>query len=109
MKRWERATQVLKLQAAEAELAKNELGSHRQVAAQVGIPRSTLQYWQQRQEALAAMPAVVAFFELPEGLVLRHRLLVAAHGVITRLGSGGIRRGCGWLEWTGWNRFVAAS
>ncbi len=109
MKRWERATQVLKLPAAEAELAKNELGSHRQVAAQVGIPRSTLQYWQQRQEALAAMPAVVAFFESPEGLVLLHRLLVAAHVVITLLGSGGIRRVCGWLEWTGLNRFVAAS
>jgi hypothetical protein len=109
MKRWERATQVLKLQAAEAELAKNELGSHRQVAAQVGIPRSTLQYWQQRQEALAAMPAVVAFFESPEGLVLLHRLLVAAHVVITLLGIGGIRLVCVWLELTGLNRFVAAS
>lgn len=109
MKRWERVTQVLKLQAVEAELAKNAPGSHRQVAAQAGIPRSTLQYWQQRQEALAAMPAVVAFFESPEGLVLLHRLLVAAHVVITLLGSGGIRLVCVWLELTGLNRFVAAS
>ena len=62
MKRWERAAQVLKLQEAETELAKNELGSHRHVAEPVGIPRSTLQYWQQRQEALEATPAVVAFF-----------------------------------------------
>ena len=43
MKRWERAAQALKLQEAEAELADSEPGSHRQVAEQVGIPRSTLQ------------------------------------------------------------------
>ena len=43
MKRWERATQVLKLQEAEVELAANEPGSHRHVAEQLGIPRSTLQ------------------------------------------------------------------
>ncbi len=109
MKRWERATQVLKLQEAEAELADNEPGSHRHVAEQLGIPRSTLQYWQHRQEALEATPAVVAFFESPEGLVLLHRLLIAAHVVITLLGSGGIRLVCVWLELTGLNRFVAAS
>ncbi len=109
MKRWERATQVLKLQEAEAELADNEPGSHRHVAEQLGIPRSTLQYWQHRQEGLEATPAVVAFFESPEGLVLLHRLLIAAHVVITLLGSGGIRLVCVWLELTGLNRFVAAS
>jgi hypothetical protein len=109
MKRWERAAQALKLQEAEAALADNEPGSHRQVAEQLGIPRSTLQYWQHRQEALEATPAVVAFFESPAGLVLLHRLLIAAHLVMTLLGSGGIRRVCVWLELTGLNRFVAAS
>ncbi len=109
MKRWERATQVLKLQEAETALADNEPGSHRHVAEQVGIPRSTLQYGQHRQEALEATPAVVTFFESPEGLVLLHRLLVAAHVVITLLGSGGIRLVCVWLELTGLNRFVAAA
>ena len=94
MKRWERATQVLKLQEAETALADNGPGSHRHVAEQVGIPRSTLQYWQHRQEGLEATPAVVAFFESPEGLVLLHRLLIAAHVVITLLGSGGIRLVC---------------
>jgi len=82
MKRWERATQALKLQEAATALAANEPGSHRHVAEQVGIARSTLQYWQHRQEALEAAPAVVAFFESPEGLVLLHRLLIATHGVI---------------------------
>ncbi len=109
MKRWERATQALKLQEAEAELADNEPGSHRHVAEQLGIPRSTLQYWQHRQEALEATPAMVAFVESPEGLVLLHRLLIAAHVVITLLGSGGMRLVCVWLELTGLNRFVAAS
>jgi hypothetical protein len=109
MKRWERATQALKLQEAEAELAANEPGSHRHVAEQLGIPRSTLQYWQQRQEALEATPAVVAFFESPAGLVLLHRWLIATQVVITLLGSGGSRLVCVWLELTGLNRFVAAS
>jgi hypothetical protein len=109
MKRWQRAAQVLKLQEAEAELAKRLPGSHRHVAEQVGIPRSTLQYWQQRQAALEATPAVVAFFESPEGLVLLHRWLVATHVVITLLGSGGIRLVCVWLELTGLNRWVAAA
>jgi len=40
---------------------------------------------------------------------LLHRLLIAAHVVITLLGSGGIRLVCVWLELTGLNRFVAAS
>ena len=109
MKRWERAAQALKLQEAETALADNGPGSHRHVAEPLGIPRSTLQYWQHRQEALEATPAVVAFFESPEGLVLLHRLLIAAHVVITLLGSGGIRLVCVWLELTGLNRFVAAS
>jgi hypothetical protein len=109
MKRWERAAQALKLQEAEAALADNEPGSHRPVAEQVGIPRSTWQDWQQRQEALEATPAVVAFFESPAGLVLLHRLLSATHVVITLLGRGGIRLVGVWLELTGLNRLVAAS
>jgi hypothetical protein len=109
MKRWERAAQALQLQEAEAELADNEPGSHRHVAEPLGIPRSTLPYWQQRQEALEVTPAVVAFFESPAGRVLLHRLLIAAHVVITLLGSGGVRRVCVWLELTGLNRLVAAS
>jgi hypothetical protein len=40
---------------------------------------------------------------------LLHRLLVAAHVVITLLGSGGIRLVGVWLELTGLNRFVAAA
>jgi len=55
------------------------------------------------------MPAGVAFFESPAGLVVLHRWLVAAHGVITLLGRGGIRLVCVGLEVTGLTRLVAAS
>jgi len=92
MKRWERAAQTMKLQEA-AGLTGHGPGSQRHVAEQIGVPRSTLQYWQQRQGRLEAAPAVVAFFESPEGLALWHRLVVATHVVMTLLGSGGIRLG----------------
>ena len=108
MKRWERAVQVVKLQAAEAAL-QGEVGRQRQVAAQLGVARSTLQHWQQRKARVEAEPAVVAFFESPEGLVFLQRLLVAAHVVISLLGSGGIRLVCLLLELSGVDRFVAAS
>ncbi len=108
MKRWERAVQVVTLQAAEAAL-QGEVGRQRQVAEQLGVARSTLQHWQQRKARVEAEPAVVAFFESPEGLVFLQRLLVAAHVVISLLGSGGIRLVCLLLELSGVDRFVAAS
>lgn len=108
MKRWERAAQTMKLQEA-AGLAGQGLGSQRHVAEQVGVPRCTLQYWQQRPGKLEAAPEVVAFFESPEGLAFLHRLVVAVHVVITLLGSGGIRLVGVLLELTGLDRFVAAS
>ena len=73
------------------------------------IPRSTLQYWQQRQERIDADPEVVAFFESPAGVVFLHRLVLAAHFVITLLGPCGIRLVCRFLELSGLDRFVASS
>ena len=92
MKRWERARQAVKLQEAQAALGEAVPRSQRQVAEQLGVARSTLQYWQQRQARLEAEAAVVRFFESPEGLVCLHRLMLAAHVVIPLLGSGGIRK-----------------
>lgn len=109
MRRWERAVQAVKLQEAEAALAGDVARSQRQVAERLGIPRSTLQHWQQRRARLEAEPAVVAFFESPEGLVFLHRLMVAAHVVIPLLGSGGIRQVSLLLELSGLDRFVATS
>lgn len=109
MTRWERSVQAVKLQEAQAALAGDVTNSQRQVAKRLGMARSTLQHWQQRQARLEAEPAVVGFFESPQGLVFLHRLLVAVHVVIPLLGSGGIRKVNLLLELSGLDRFVANS
>jgi len=83
--------------------------SQRQLAEQLNIPRSTLQHWLARKKDIAAEPEVVAFFESPVGVAFLHRLVLAAHLVITLVGPGGIRLVCLFLELTGLNQFVAAS
>ncbi len=83
--------------------------SQRQLAEQLEIPRSTLQYWLARRDTIEADPAVVAFFESPAGVAFLHRLVLAAQFVITLLGAGGIRLVCAFLELSGLDGFVAAS
>ena len=83
--------------------------SQRQVAEILGVPRSTLQHWLERRDSIDAEPEVVAFFGSPVGVAFLHRLILAAHFVITLMGPSGIRRVCLFLELTGLDRFVAAS
>jgi hypothetical protein len=73
------------------------------------VARSTLRHWRARQAGGDLAPAAVAFFESPVGLELLHRLGVAAHLVITLLGSGGVRLVCQFLELSGLSAVVAAS
>jgi len=83
--------------------------SQRQLAEELKIPRSTLQHWLERKESIDAEPEVVAFFESPAGVAFLHRLVLAAHFVITLFGAGGIRLVCLFLELSGLSQFVAAS
>ena len=83
--------------------------SQRQLAEEVGIPRGTLQHWLERRDTLDADPVVVAFFESPAGVAFLHRLVLAAHLVMTLVGPCGIRLVCLFLELTGLHVFVAAS
>ena len=83
--------------------------SQRQRAEQLGVPRSSLQHWLARKKEIKAEPELVAFFESPVGMAFLHRLVLAAHVVITLVGPGGIRLVCLFLELTGLNHFVAAS
>ncbi len=106
-KQWSRETVAEKLGAYPA--AYQQTPSQRQVAQRLNVPRSTLQHWLARQERIDAAPEVVAFFESPVGMAFLHRLMLAAHFVITLLGPSGIRRGCLFLELTGLEQFVAAS
>lgn len=83
--------------------------SERQLAEELGIPRSTLQHWLKRKDRIEAEPEVVAFFESSVGVAFLHRLVLAAHFVMTLVGPCGIRLVCLFLELTGLDQFVAAS
>ena len=78
-------------------------------AQQMGIPRSTLQHWLKRKQALDANRALVAFFESPTGLAFLHRLVGACHLTFTQQGACGLRLVCEFLRRTGLDHFVASS
>ena len=83
--------------------------SFRQVAEEIGVARSTLQHWLQCKSGIDATPDLVEFFESPTGVAFLHRLVVAAHLVMTTAGPCGIRLVCLLLNLTGIDQFVAAS
>src|SRR3954454_14529227 len=83
--------------------------SQRAFAQQVGIPRSTLQHWLKRKQALDADPALVAFFESPTGLAFLHRLVGACHLTFTQQGTCGLRLVGAFLRRSGLDLFVASS
>lgn len=82
--------------------------SQRAIAEEIGIPRSTLQHWLARREGIDADPNLVAFFESEAGIAFLHRLILAAHFVITQLGPSGVRMVCLFMELSGLDQFVAA-
>ncbi len=106
-RQWSRQDVAEKM--AEYEQAYLQTPSQRHLAEQLGVPRSTLQHWLARKKDIDADPDLVAFFESPVGVAFLHRLVLAAHFVITLVGPGGIRLVCLFLELTGLNHFVAAS
>ena len=83
--------------------------SQRQLAKDLGAPRTTLQHWLKCEAGIDADPTVVAFFESPAGAAFLHRLVIAAHFVMTLVGPCGIRLVCLLLELTGLDQFVGAS
>ena len=106
-KRWTREEIAEKM--AELEQVSQGTSSQRQLAEELEIPRTTLQHWLKRKESIDADPEVVAFFESPTGVAFLHRLVLAAHFVMTLVGPCGIRQVCLFLELSGLDRFVAAS
>jgi hypothetical protein len=65
--------------------------SQRQFARAQELPRSTLQYWTQRQRALDPDPDTAAFLGSSAGLAFLHRLLTAARFVFCLQGPCGLR------------------
>ena len=106
-KRWGRTEIATKL--AEFEQGYREKPSQRQLATELGIPRTTLQHWLKRKGNIDAEPEVIAFFESPVGAAFLHRLVLGSHFVFTLMGPCGIRLVCRYLELTGLDQFVAAS
>jgi hypothetical protein len=106
-KRWGRAEIAQKM--AEFEQGYQQTPSQRRLAEALEIPRTTLQHWLTRRDSIEADPEVVAFFESPVGVAFLHRLVLAAHFVMTLMGPCGVRRVCLFLELTGLAQFVAAS
>jgi hypothetical protein len=106
-KRWSRADIAEKMD--QFEQAYQRTPSQRQLAKELEIPRSTLQHWLKRKATIDTDPEVVAFFESPAGVAFLHRLVLAAHFVMTLLGPCGIRLVCLFLELSGLDRFVAVS
>lgn len=106
-KQWSRNEIAAKLDEFEQGYAR--LPSQRQWAEELGIPRSTLQHWLERQDGIDADPELVAFFESSVGVAFLHRVVLAAHLVMTLVGPCGIRLVCLFLELTGLDHFVAAS
>jgi len=103
-----RATVATKLAEYDSRTV-SEGKSQRQVAAETGIPRTTLQHWLGRRESLTASPKAVAFFESPEGVAFLHGFVVAAHLVMTWMGPCGIRLVGLLTDLTGLGPFIASS
>jgi hypothetical protein len=76
---------------------------------ELGIPRSTLQHWIERKNAIDADPLIIEFFESPSGTAFMHRLALGAHFVMTMMGSCSVRQVCQFFELTGLDRFIASS
>jgi transcriptional regulator with XRE-family HTH domain len=76
-----------RLQVAEGCWAAGQ--TQRQVAADVGVARSTLQDWHRADRGGAAPAALAAFVATPEGVQWLHQLVLAAHWVITLQGGAG--------------------
>lgn len=81
----------------------------RQVAAGLGVARSTLRGWR-AAVPLEGMPAeVVACLSTPTGARWLHRLVVAMHPTVTLRAGAGVRMVCELLELSGLSAVVGAA
>jgi hypothetical protein len=73
------------------------------------VARTTLQHWLARKKSIDESPALVAFFESPDGLAFIHRLITAAHLEFTKNGVASIHNVANFLKMSGLSAFVASS
>ena len=83
--------------------------SQRQFAKKTGIARTTVQYWVNRKKNIDASPAMIAFFESPDGTAFLHQLLMAAHLEFGKNSPASIHNISNFLKMSGLNLFIASS
>ncbi len=105
-----RRSRLERAQQGEVAAARLAAGQpQRQVAADLGLARSTLQDWCKPAPVGAAPAGLAAFVASPQGVQWLHRLVLAAHFAITLKGGAGVRVVCEFLELSGLSAFVGAS
>jgi transposase-like protein len=102
-----RPERAAKLGAVEARLSAGQ--TQRQIAAELGVARTTLQGWSRATAARAVPETLAAFVTTPEGVHWLHRVVLAAPFAITLRGGAGVRVVCEVLELSGLSAFVGAS
>lgn len=105
-KKWKRDDLVSKV--IDFEQAKQSQ-SQRQWAEEHGVPRSTLQHWINRKKSIDASPALISFFESPDGIAFLHRMVTAAHLEFTKHGVASIHNISNFLGMCGVSPFIASS
>jgi hypothetical protein len=83
--------------------------SQRQFSQKEKIPRTTLQYWLKRKEKIDASPALIDFFESPDGVAFLHRLVTVAHLEFTKVGVASIHNVSNFLKACGLAPFIGSS
>lgn len=106
--RWERED-VAKLVADFLQKQGQTGMSQREFAEAVDIPRTTLQHWLARQDGLGLPAEAVTFLEGPGGAEFLQRIMVAAHLVMSWVGTCGIRLVGKFVELSGLAPVLASS
>ena len=81
----------------------------RDAATLAGVARSTARDQRRRAQRIDAEPEVSAFLESAAGQMFLHRLLLAAHVVLTLLGPCGVAMVSQFLQLSGLGSFIATS
>jgi hypothetical protein len=105
-KKWERdeiASVVVDYESEKAER------SQRRFASENGVPRTTLQHWLNRKNSIDELPAVIDFFESPDGLAWLHRMVTAAHLEFGTNSPASIHNISRFFKLCGLDLFIAAS
>ena len=82
--------------------------SQRKAANDIGVAKSTLQYWKERSTQIPLSRATIDFFESPDGAKFLELLVNVLQFVMTQVGSCGIRLVTMVLRLSSLDYFVAA-